>query len=174
MAQNITPTQREITFHRDELIVSKTDLAGRITYSNKVFMRLCDYSEEELLGTPHSIVRHPDMPRGVFWGLWHTLKENREFFGFVKNMTANGDFYWVLANVRPDFRDGKAIGYFSVRRCPSRHAIATIAPVYQKMCELERGMSGDAPKQSWAWLEQHLTSQGTDYERFVLNLVQQD
>mgnify|MGYP004609567693 CR=1 FL=1 len=174
MRQKITPTQQEVTFPSDELIVSKTDLAGRITYSNKIFMRLCDFSEETLLGAPHNIIRHPDMPRGVFWGLWHSLKEKREFFGLIKNITASGDFYWVLANVRPDFHDGKPVGYFSVRRSISRQAIAAIEPLYQKMRELEQSTTGDVPKLSWNWLEQHLASQGSDYERFILNLVQQD
>lgn len=109
MGSQIIPTQTEVRLAYDELIISKTDLSGRITYANKVFMRISDFSEEDLLGQPHNMIRHPDMPRGVFWGLWNTLKQGREFFGLVKNMTAHGDYYWVLANVRPDFLSGMRI-----------------------------------------------------------------
>lgn len=172
MRSQITPTQKEIKLGYDELIISKTDLSGRITYANKVFMQICDFSEEELLGKPHNIIRHPDMPRGVFWGLWNTLKQGREFFGLVKNMTANGDFYWVLANVRPDFMNGKSVGYFSVRRSPSRQLIEKIIPIYQQMLSLEKNRTSDSPQTSWLWLEQKLAADGMNYERFILNLVE--
>lgn len=172
MKQQIIPTQTEIRLQHDELIVSKTDLSGRITYANKVFMRICDFSEEDLLGQPHNMIRHPEMPHGVFWGLWNTIKQGQEFFGMVKNLTAHGDYYWVLANVRPDFRDGKIVGYFSVRRCPSRKLIEKIIPIYKQMLSLEQGKGKDATQLSWQWLEQHLASQGTTYEQFILNLVE--
>lgn len=173
MRPTITPTRTEVKLGYDELIVSKTDVSGRITYANKVFMRICDFPEEALLGQPHNIIRHPDMPRGVFHGLWHTLKQGREFFGLVKNMTSHGDFYWVLANVRPDFVGRECVGYFSVRRCPARGLIAQIEPVYQKMLAFERQGGTDIPQRSWQWLTDLLAGQGTDYERFFLGLVEQ-
>ncbi len=82
MGSQIIPTQTEVRLAYDELIISKTDLSGRITYANKVFMRISDFSEEDLLGQPHNIIRHPDMPRGVFWGLWNTLKQGAYFGAF--------------------------------------------------------------------------------------------
>ena len=92
-ASNLTPTNHERFFPDDEIIVSKTDLRGRITYVNETFMTVADFSEEELLGQPHSIIRHPDMPRCVFKLLWDTLQAKQEIFAFVKNMSRNGDFY---------------------------------------------------------------------------------
>lgn len=172
MRPSISPTQNEIKLGYDELIISKTDPSGRITYANKVFMKICDFSEEELLGQPHNIIRHPDMPRGVFWGLWDTLKQGREFFWLVKNMTSHGDYYWVLANVRPDFVGKQCVGYFSVRRSPSRKLIESIIPVYRQMMELEKKGRDHDPKTSWLWLLATLAEQGMDYERFILNLVE--
>jgi aerotaxis receptor len=175
MKLKITPTQQEVFLGAEEVIVSKTDLAGRITYANRVFMRLADFPETELLGTQHNIVRHPDMPRGAFKLLWDTLKQKREFFGFVKNMTANGDFYWVFANVTPDINArGECVGYFSVRRSPSKKSIAIIQPIYLEMLAIERRAgAAAAPAASAEFLQQKLKSLNTTYERFILSLVQE-
>src|SRR5580704_8741733 len=94
----VRPTGRERTFPEDEIIASKTDVKGVITYANRTFMEVSLYSEEELLGQPHSIVRHPDMPRCVFKLLWDTIQKGDEIFAYVKNMCKNGDFYWVFAH----------------------------------------------------------------------------
>ena len=103
---------KEITFSDNILIVSKTDLRGNITYANRHFMRISNFPEAALLGKPHNIIRHSDMPRGVYYAMWKTLKAKQEFFGFVKNLTADGDYYWVFANVTPDVVDGKVEGFF--------------------------------------------------------------
>jgi PAS domain S-box-containing protein len=95
----IAPTQTEIFFTEDDIIVSKTDLKGRITYANQSFCQMAGYTEAEMLGQPHSIIRHPDMPRAVFKLLWDTVLEGREIFAYVKNMAKNGNFYWVFADV---------------------------------------------------------------------------
>ena len=126
----ITPNNHEVVLTDNEFIVSKTDAKGRITYVNRVFMRIAGYSEQELLQQPHSIIRHPDMPRGVFYYLWKTLQEGHEFFGFVKNLCADGSYYWVFANITPDYdRDDRLMGYYSVRRKPSPQAIETVTPI---------------------------------------------
>lgn len=172
MKKNITPTQREIKLDDDDVIVSKTDLKGRITYANRIFMSIANYSEKELLGVQHNIVRHPDMPRGAFKLLWDTLKAEKEFFGYVKNMTADGDYYWVFANVTPD-RDaqGKVVGYFSVRRKPKPSAIAAIQAIYREMLEVERQAgAANAPDASIAHVVGKLKSLGTTYDRFILSL----
>lgn len=171
MKQSIIPTNREVQLSLDELIITKTDPSGRITYANKVFMKICDFSEEQLLGEHHHIIRHPDMPRGVFYGLWDTIKQGREFFGVIKNLTANGDYYWVLANVRPDKQDGKIVGYFSVRRTPSRKLIESIIPIYKQMLSMENGSGQDVAKNSWGWLEKQLKEKGFTYERYILSLI---
>ena len=97
------PTGRERMFGEDEIIVSKTDLKGRITYANSVFLRVAGYAEEDVLGQPHSMIRHPGMPRAVFKLLWETIAGGREIFAYVKNMARDGDHYWVFAHVTPSF-----------------------------------------------------------------------
>lgn len=156
----------------DDLIVSKTDPTGRLTYVNRTFMRISNYPEHALLGQQHNIVRHPDMPRGVFRLLWETLKAEREFFGVIKNMTADGDYYWVLANVTPDHdRSGAVSGYFSVRRSVSPSAIAAASELYAQMRQIEQKAGpANAPEASLAWLRRTLADRQTTYERFVLGL----
>ncbi|QGU32931.1 PAS domain-containing protein [Thermochromatium tepidum] len=174
MKRNIVPTQNERQFGADEFIVTKTDLKGRITYANRVFMRMADYSESELLGVQHNIVRHPDMPRGAFKHLWDTIQTGREWFGFVKNMSSNGDYYWVFANVTPDYENGRVVGYFSVRRQAPRAAIDFFVPIYAEMLRIEQKVGpAQACDASLAWLSQRLTTQGLSYERLVLDLFHQ-
>ena len=172
MKPNIVPTQREIELGANDVIVSKTDLQGRITYANRKFMQIADYSERDLIGIQHNIIRHPDMPRGAFKLLWDTLKAERELFGLVKNMTSDGGHYWVFANITPD-RDasGKVIGYFSFRRKPKRQAIAAIEPIYREMLAIEQSTGpAKAPEASVAFLLDKLKSMGTTYDQFILSL----
>ncbi|MBV5325531.1 MAG: methyl-accepting chemotaxis protein, partial [Rhodospirillaceae bacterium] len=95
------PTQTEVFFERNDLIVSKTDLKGNLTYVNEIFLRISEYGEEELIGQPHSFIRHPSMPRCVFKLLWDRLQAGSEIFAYVKNMTKSGAYYWVLAHATP-------------------------------------------------------------------------
>lgn len=172
MKLHIAPTLQEVVLGDEEIIVSKTDLAGRITYVNRAFMRVANFPESAVLGKQHNVVRHPDMPRGAFKLLWDTLKQQREFFGYVKNITADGHFYWVFANVTPD-RDaqGKHVGYFSVRRKPNRDAVATMQSLYQEMLAVERQAGvANAPAASVDFLHAKLKSMGTSYDRFILSL----
>jgi len=137
--QRITPTNRESPFDESEIIVSKTDPRGRITYANDVFARVSQYRIAELLGAPHSIVRHPDMPRCVFKLLWDTLEAKRELFAYVLNMARNGDQYWVFAHVTPTCdANGNITGYHSNRRKPDPCQIAKIAPLYRNLLEIEQ------------------------------------
>lgn len=175
MKRQIQPTRNEVFLGPDEIIVSKTDLTGRITYANRVFMRISDFAEPSLLGVQHNLVRHPDMPRGAFKLLWDTLKTRREFFGFVKNMTSNGDYYWVFANVTPDFdARGECVGYFSVRRRPTKEAVATIEALYREMRDVEnRAGAAQAPAASVEFLQAKLKALGTTYDRFILSLAKE-
>jgi len=168
----ITPTDHEIVMQDGDFIVSKTDLKGRITYANRVFMKIAGYAEHELLNVQHNIIRHPDMPRGVFRLLWNVIESGQEGFAYVKNMSKNGDYYWVFANVTMDSgADGKPIGYFSVRRKPSRAGIEAITPVYREMLQIEqRAGTRDAPDTSLKWLVDLLKSHGTSYEEFIHTL----
>ena len=172
MKPKITPRDHEIKLTEEDVIISKTDTRGVITYANRTFMRIAGYSERQLLEVQHNIIRHPDMPRGAFQLLWDTIKSGREFFGFVKNMTADGSYYWVFANVTPDLdAQGRVTGYFSVRRRPSPEAVNTVTGIYREMLEAERRTSAaQACQASIALLRAKLAAAGSDYERFVLGL----
>ena len=129
----------------NDFIVSKTDLKGRITYVNKIFMNMAEYTENELLGQPHSIIRHPDMPKAVFKYLWDTIAQKQEVFAYVINQTKNGNAYWVYANVTASLDDrGNLIGYYSVRRKPNPKALEIIKPLYKKMIEVEKSNGVEA------------------------------
>ena len=162
------PTSIEKTFRPDEIIVSKTDTKGIITYGNEVFISVSGYSERELIGAPHSLIRHPDMPRVIFKLLWDTLAQKKEVFAYVKNLSKDGAYYWVLANVTPSFdASGTVIGYHSVRRKPSKEALAAIEPIYKLLlgAEKEGGMEA-----SQKVMEEFLLSKGMSYEEFILSL----
>jgi len=172
MKPKITPRDVETPVNDNDLIVSKTDTRGRITYANRTFMRICGYYVRDLLGTQHNIIRHPDMPRGVFRLLWQVVESGEECFAYVKNLCADGSYYWVFANVTPDRdMDGRVRGYFSVRRRASAEAVRTMIPIYQQMLAVERQAgSANAPDASLAWLHQQLKTQHTDYAHFILTL----
>ncbi len=130
----VQPTRSEQTFREDDIIVSKTDLKGIITYANKTFLEVSGYSEEELLGQPHNIIRHPDMPQCVFKLLWDVLGQGREIFAYVKNMCKNGDYYWVFAHVTPTFDNAhRIVGFHSNRRLPDRHQVDLFEGIYAKL-----------------------------------------
>lgn len=170
---SVQPTGRERTFGRDEIIVSKTDLKGRITYCNDVFRRVAGYEEHELLGQPHSIIRHPDMPRCVFKLLWDTIEAKGEIFAYVKNMCHNGDHYWVLAHVTPSLAaDGSILGYHSSRRLPNPAAVATIEGIYRDLKAVEDKPDNrkDGMTAAYDHLVGLLKSQGVGYDQFVLSL----
>jgi len=111
-----TPTTMERQLHNDDFIVSKTDPAGKILYGNRTFIDLSGYTEKELIGCQHNIIRHPDMPRAVFHLLWNAIKAGKEVFAYVKNLSKDGGFYWVFANVSASYDPaGHLLGYYSVR-----------------------------------------------------------
>ncbi len=172
MKQKILPTQYERKLRSDDIIVSKTDTTGRITYCNRIFMEIAGYTEQELLGKQHNIIRHPDMPRGVFQLLWNTVEGGSEFFGYVKNMCRDGGYYWVFANVTPTYSPGgELIGYYSVRRKPREEAIAVVAPIYAEMLAAEKTAGPkNAIEASTRILQSKLADLGTNYEHFALEI----
>lgn len=131
MRSNLPVTDKEVVLSPETLIVSKTDLKGRITYINRDFLEISGFAESELIGEPHNIVRHPDMPVEAFADLWSTLKEERPWTGLVKNRCKNGDYYWVLANASPLFENGQVAGYISVRSMPTREQVAAADNAYR-------------------------------------------
>ncbi len=172
MKSNIVPTDREIIMNDNDFIVTKTDLKGRITYANRNFMKISGYSESDLLNVQHNIIRHPDMPRGLFQHLWNVIESGNECFAYIKNMSRNGDYYWVFANVTVDKDENeKPIGYFSVRRKPSQAGIEMIKPIYQEMLRIEQQAgTTSAPDASLSWLMDDVKNKGTSYEEFIHTL----
>jgi len=165
----------ERTFLPDEIVVSKTNLKGQITYANKIFLQLAGYSEERLIGAPHSIIRHPAMPRGVFRLLWDKLATKDEVFAFVLNRSMNGDHYWVLAHVTPTLdAQGGVTGYHSNRRVVDKKILESfIQPLYTTMLANEHKhanavAAADAGK---ATLESILQQKGLSYDEFLFSLV---
>lgn len=174
MARPTELTGIERTFGDDEIIVSKTDTRGLIRYANRVFSRVSGYTEAELIGRPHSIVRHPQMPRAVFKLLWDTIADGREVFAYVLNRCKNGDEYWVFAHVTPSYDEsGQIVGYHSNRRSPDRRKLERIKPLYAELLEAEH-RAGENPKTQLAvsmpLLESALRAVGMPYEEFVFSL----
>jgi aerotaxis receptor len=121
--RKVLVTQNETPFPDGRLIVSTTDPTGIITHVNQSFVEMSGYSEEELMGKPHYILRHPDMPAVAFKDLWDTVSKEEKWNGYVKNLRKDGGYYWVLATVIPNIRNGKIRGYTSVRRKPARRKV---------------------------------------------------
>ncbi|MFI5953407.1 PAS domain-containing protein [Cryptosporangium sp. NPDC051539] len=168
----VVPSGVERTIADDELIVSKTDTRGVLTYVNDVFLRVSAYPEDEVLGQPHNMIRHPDMPRCVFKLLWDTIKSGQEIFAYVVNLAGDGAHYWVLAHVTPTFgADGRIIGYHSSRRTPDRAGMDVIRPLYGRLVAEERrhARPADALTASHAMLTATADEAG-GYERFVWSL----
>ncbi|WP_372423190.1 PAS domain-containing protein [Salinarimonas chemoclinalis] len=173
MATQIKPTQREILFDAADLIVSKTDLKGRITYANRTFCNISGYGEADVIGQPHAMIRHPDMPRAVFKILWDAILAGREVFAYVKNMTKAGDHYWVFAHVTPSFDGARRVGGFhSNRRLPRRDAIASVEPLYRELVRIEASHRNgkEAVAASSAHLNSLIAGNGQDYDQFVFSL----
>jgi len=133
MRTNLPVTQQGRTFKEEERLISTTDLQGNITYCNDAFIAISGYTREELIGSPHNLVRHPDMPPPVFGHMWATLKEGKPWMGIVKNRCKNGDFYWVSAYVTPILEHGRVIGYESVRSLPSASEVRRAGELYARI-----------------------------------------
>lgn len=170
----IALTGSERTFGENEIIVSKTDVKGRMLYANSTFLKVAGYSESEVLGKPHNMIRHPDMPGCVFKLLWETISQGHEIFAYVINRSKNGDHYWVLAHVTPTFdEDGKTItGYHSNRRVARPEALAAIKPIYQELKSVEQSYANrkEGVKAAYQALLDKLKAQGMDYDEFILSL----
>lgn len=169
MKYKVEPNGNEKLMRENDFIVSKTDLKGRITYGNEIFIEFSGYSEAELIGAPHNIIRHPDMPRGVFKFLWDTIATGTEVFAYVKNMARDGSFYWVFANVTPDYdAAGNIIGYLSVRRAPKRSALPVVEGLYKAMLDAEaKAGPKDACDASLGLLVSVLNEKGLSYEELI-------
>ena len=126
-------TDIETAYPEGKLIVSRTDTLGVVTQCNQAFIEMSGYTESEILGQPHCILRHPDMPKAAYADLWATVGAGKKWHGYVKNLRKDGGYYWVHAVVVPNVRDGQIVGYTSVRRKPSRSKVNEAIALYVEM-----------------------------------------
>jgi len=133
-----TPIDEEIELKNNVYIESDTDLKGIITYVNDYFAEISRFSKEELIGKPHSIVRHPDMPKVLFKILWNHLENEENFIAAIKNLAKDGRYYWVFTDFEPLVEDGKTVGYKASRKKISKHVTDILDPLYKKLTEVEK------------------------------------
>ncbi len=173
MARAIRPTGVEGALGEEELIVSKTDLKGRIIYANDVFLRVSKYPVKDVIGAPHSLIRHPEMPRCVFKLLWDTIAAKQEIFAYVVNLAGDGSHYWVFAHVTPTLDiQGNILGYHSNRRKPDRAQVERIKPLYAQLIaeENRHPNAKEGMLAGYNMLMGHLQKQGIGYDEFVLSV----
>jgi len=158
----------EIKLNEDDFIVSKTDLTGKITYGNRIFIEMSGYSEKELLGAPHNILRHKDMPKIVFSLLWSRIQNKDSISAYVKNLRKDGKYYWVFASATASVdEDDNIVGYYSVRRKPTDSAVKAITALYEKLLQVE---NSEGVKASEQYLNSLLDEKGIGYDEFILSL----
>jgi PAS domain S-box-containing protein len=167
------PTGRECPFGEEELIVTKTNLKGHITYANDVFLRLSKYPTKQVIGAPHSLIRHPDMPRCIFKLLWDSIQAKKEIFAYVVNMAMDGDHYWVFAHVTPTLdAQQNVVGFHSNRRKPNPDQVAKIKDVYQKLRgeEDRHDNRKDGMLRGYEMLMGMLKEKGLEYDEFIFSV----
>ena len=161
-------SNQEHTFDHDVILVSKTDLKGNITYANQDFIDMVGFTEKELIGKPHNLIRHEEMPRVVFKLLWDTIKTGEEINAYVINRCKDGGYYWVFANVVASVDiHGKTLGYHSTRHKPKKEALQTIIPLYNQLLELEKTGGIDASLKA---VENILNDKGMTYDEFIFTI----
>jgi PAS domain S-box-containing protein len=156
-----TPIDEEIELDPKRYIVSETDDKGKITYCNDYFMEVSGYSKEELIGKPHSIVRHPDMPKVVFKLLWETISQGKNINAVVKNLAKDGRYYWIFTEFesRRDADTGEIIGYHAARKSISKHILVIVEELYAKLLKIEKS---EGVEFSELFLDKYLKSEGSD------------
>lgn len=162
-------TNNEMYFDPTELIISRTDTRGTITHCNDIFAKMSGWSQEELLGSNHNLIRHPDVPQIVYQLAWDLIRAKKEFYGYVKNLRKDGGFYWVFAYITADMdNNGEIAGYTSYRRFAPKYAVSTMEPIYKLLMQAE--ISGGM-EMSEALLNKYLKSIGfTSYDAFIIDL----
>ena len=159
----------EIKFSKKKFIVSKTDLKGKIIFTNKNFSEISGYTEAELVGEPHNVLRHPDMPRAIFFLVWKSLQAGNPISGVIKNLSKDGRYYWVIVDfeTKKD-TNGNIIALTAFRRISPQHIVDTIEELYEIMLAIERkhGM-----EKSLAYLEASLEETGVTYNEFIDELI---
>lgn len=163
----------EVKWEKNKTIISKTDEKGTILYANSVFSKTCEYSALELIGEPHSIIRHPDMPKVAFKALWDALKKGKNYHAIVKNLTKSGRYYWVITDFTIDKdKNGNITGYTAHRKSVPKTVIKKIEPIYKTLLEIEK-LKGEKASELYfsAYLEEEV---GKPYEEFVVDLFEEE
>lgn len=161
-----TPINEEIILDPKRYIVSKTDEHGVITFGNPYFVQISGYSERDLLGAPHNIIRHPDMPKIIFKMMWDRISEGKNMIAIVKNMAKDGRFYWVMTDFEPkiDPTTKKIISHTAYRKAPPREAIEKIEDLYKELLKAEE--RGDMAESERVFNE-FLAKRGQNYDQFI-------
>lgn len=155
-----------------DLIVSKSDAEGNITYANPIFMKISGYKQGELYDEPHSILRHPDMPKVIFKYLWENIQEGRDVTAYVKNLCKDGGFYWVLATVKMAKNpDGSFRNFMSTRRCITQSAKEKIDALYSTLLELEKSDGLEASENALNnYLKQNSVNDTVSFNKLMLEI----
>lgn len=166
-----TPIDNEIKLSSKRYIVSKTNPKGVIEYGNDYFVEISGYSETELVGQPHNIVRHPDMPKIAFKLMWDRIKDGKNFMAVVKNLAKDGSYYWVVTDFEPkiDSITNEIISHTAFRKAAPQDAIDTMTPIYAKLLELEQSGGIEASEK---YLREFLEQNNTTYDNFINELVE--
>ena len=164
------PKNHEIKLSPKRYIVSKTDPKGIIEYGNDYFVEISGYSEKELIGQPHSILRHPDMPKVAFKLMWERIKKGQNFIAIVKNLAKDGSYYWVVTDfeTKMDPITNEIISYTAFRKAAPQKAIDAIIPIYKKLLEIEKEGGMEASEK---YLRGFLEDKNTTYDKFIDELV---
>lgn len=169
-------TGGELFFDPDEVIVSKTNLKGIITYANDTFAKLAEINKKDALGKPHNFIRHPHMPMCIFKLLWDTISAGNEIFAYVVNRSSKGNEYWVFAHVTPSFdAAGQIVGYHSNRRFPDRQVLDDIIkPLYSDLLSIEKNAVSKKVglEKSSQKLKEVISASGKSYNHFIMTLVE--
>jgi PAS domain S-box-containing protein len=165
-----TPLDEERVLNPKRYIVSKTDPRGIITYGNDYFVEISGYSEVELIGKPHNIIRHPDMPKVVFKMMWERIKQGGNIMALVKNLAKDGKYYWVVTEfeTKRDPITNEIISYTAFRKAAPKKAVETIAPIYKKLVDIEAEGGMEASEN---YLRGFLEEQGKTYDEFIDELI---
>jgi PAS domain S-box-containing protein len=167
--QRPVPTGKEIKLSPNRYIVSKTDTTGKIVYGNDYFTEISGYKESELIGQPHNILRHPDMPKAIFYLMWEYLKNGRNIMAVVKNLAKNGNHYWVTTDfdIKRD-RSGNVRHYIAFRQAAPKHVVKEIEAFYQRLLEIEKEHGMEA---SIEYLNGFLEERNMNYDQFIEDLA---
>ena len=158
----------EIELDKNRYILSVTDLKGNITKVNDYFVEVCGYSKDELLGSPHNIIRHPDMPKAIFYLMWQYIQNDKNITAVVKNLAKDGRYYWVVTHFNIG-RDelGRRDRYTAFRYKVPKKVIRSIEPLYRKLLQIEKD---SGMKESVEYFMKHLEKKGMDYNQFIKKL----